>query len=89
MTTRYPHTGRPHGAHTAIEFRAFFEAATLPWALPWLLRAPKGDGHPVLLLPGFMAGDVSMIALEIFLRNRGYDVSTWGFGRNIGFIFRE
>ena len=85
MTTRHTHTGRPHGAHTAIEFRAFLEAASLPWALPWLLRAPRGDGHPVLLLPGFMAGDVSMIALEIFLRNRGYDVSTWGFGRNIGF----
>ena len=47
MTTRHPHTGSPHIAHTALEFRAVFEAATLPYALPWLLRAPRGDGHPL------------------------------------------
>ena len=26
---------------------------------PLLLQAPKGDGHPVLALPGFLASDLS------------------------------
>ena len=85
MTTRHPHKGRPSVIHSALEFRWMFEAMTLPYSLPWLLRVPKGDGHPVLLLPGFMASEITLIALETFLRNRGYDVSSWGFGRNVGF----
>ncbi len=85
MTTKHPHVGRPSLIHSALEWRSVLEAATLPYALPWLLRVPKGDGQPVLLLPGFMASEVTMICLQGFLRNRGYDVSHWGFGRNVGF----
>jgi pimeloyl-ACP methyl ester carboxylesterase len=68
-----------------LEVRALFEMATLPYALPMLMHAPQGDGHPVLLLPGFMGSESSLIALELFLRNRGYNVQTWGLGRNVGF----
>jgi len=39
----------------------------------------------VLLLPGFMGSEVSLIGLELFLRSRGYAVETWGLGRNVGF----
>jgi pimeloyl-ACP methyl ester carboxylesterase len=39
----------------------------------------------VLLLPGFMGSEGTLIALEVFLRNRGYAVQTWGLGRNVGF----
>jgi pimeloyl-ACP methyl ester carboxylesterase len=49
------------------------------------MAAPHGDGHPVLLLPGFMADEATLFALKLFLRSRGYDVQTWGFGRNLGF----
>jgi pimeloyl-ACP methyl ester carboxylesterase len=59
--------------------------ALLPVSLPLLLEAPAGDGHPVLLVPGFMASEVSLIALKVFLQNKGYDVHTWGLGRNMGF----
>jgi pimeloyl-ACP methyl ester carboxylesterase len=89
MATRHPHSGRPHPAHSAIELRAVLEIACLPWALPLLLAAPRGDGHPVLLLPGFMGSELSLIGLELFLRNRGYAVETWGLGRNIGFHARH
>jgi pimeloyl-ACP methyl ester carboxylesterase len=68
-----------------LEVRAFFEMASLPYSLPMLMQAPQGDGHPVLLLPGFMGSEGSLIALELFLRNRGYQVQTWGLGRNVGF----
>jgi pimeloyl-ACP methyl ester carboxylesterase len=49
------------------------------------MTAPHGDGHPVLLLPGFMADEATLFALRTFLKSRGYDVQTWGFGRNLGF----
>ena len=54
-----------------------------------LARTPRGDGHPVLLLPGFMADEGTLIVLKLFLENRGYEVQTWGFGRNVGFSSRH
>ncbi len=85
MATRQTHVGKPRLLHQLIEPRAFLELAMLPWSLPLLARTPRGDGHPVLLLPGFMADEATMIALKLFLQNRGYQVETWGFGRNVGF----
>ena len=85
MTTRHPHKDSPHPLHSATELRAVFELALLPYSLPLLMTAPHGDGHPVLLLPGFMASEVSLFPLKLFLGNRGYDVDTWGLGRNVGF----
>ena len=85
MASRHPHAGKPKTAHSVLEVRALFELALLPWSLPVLATAPPGDGHPVLLLPGFMGSELSLIALEVFLRNRGYAVETWGLGRNVGF----
>ena len=85
MATRHTHQGQPSPAHSAIEWRALAELAVLPATLPILLRAPRGDGHPVLLLPGFMGSELSLIGLQVFLRNRGHAVETWGLGRNVGF----
>jgi len=68
-----------------LEGRAFLEAGLLPPLLPLLQATPKGDGHPVLLVPGFTAGDSTLIGLQFFLRSRGYHVETWGFGQNTGF----
>lgn len=82
---RHHHSGAPRLIHSLLEPRAFFEAALLPMSLPLLLQAPKGDGHPVLLLPGFMADEKSLFVLKAFLQRKGYDVHTWGFGRNLGF----
>jgi pimeloyl-ACP methyl ester carboxylesterase len=85
MASRHPHTGRPSVLSSALEMRFFMELATLPWLWPVLATAPHGDGHPVLLLPGFMGSEASLIGLELYLRGRGYDVQTWGLGRNVGF----
>lgn len=49
-----------------------------------LLRLPKGDGHTVYVLPGFMTGDQSTVVLRRFLDARGYRSVPWGFGRNLG-----
>lgn len=89
MAKRLTHEGEPLLLHQMAEWRAVLEAAMLPWALPLLQAAPRGDGHPVLLLPGFMAGEATMAPMKWFLRNRGYEVQSWGFGRNVGFRSRH
>jgi pimeloyl-ACP methyl ester carboxylesterase len=53
-----------------------------------LMRAPRGDGHPVLTLPGFLASDLSMAPMRRYLKELGYDAYAWNIGRNIGGISR-
>jgi pimeloyl-ACP methyl ester carboxylesterase len=64
--------------------RATWEFTVLLALAPWLRRAPRGDGHPVLVLPGLLADDAAMVACGAFLRDRGYAVHGWGEGRNLG-----
>ena len=67
-----------------LEGRALSEFGAFLGALPLLSLAPRGDGHPVLVLPGLVASDISTRPLRSFLRNRGYAVSGWRQGRNYG-----
>lgn len=50
-----------------------------------LRKARRGEGQPVLLLPGFGAGDDSMNWLRDVLCDVGFDAHTWGLGQNLGF----
>jgi pimeloyl-ACP methyl ester carboxylesterase len=68
----------------ALESRAVFEWASFALAWPWLKRAPKGDGHPVLVLPGLVAGDSSTWPLRRFLEELGYVAYPWKLGVNFG-----
>lgn len=62
--------------------RAMFEASQLALSLPRLLRAPRGDGHPVLVLPGYVSDDTSTIALRTLLERLEYSVHGWDGGFN-------
>jgi pimeloyl-ACP methyl ester carboxylesterase len=53
-------------------------------AEPLLSRAQSGDGHPVLVLPGFLADDATTVLLRCHLRSLGYATRGWHLGRNIG-----
>jgi pimeloyl-ACP methyl ester carboxylesterase len=75
---------RPGLGLLLLEGRAVLELAALLVAYPLLRRAPRGDGHPVLVLPGFMASDFSTRLLRSFLRDRGYAAHGWKLGRNTG-----
>ena len=66
------------GRRALSEFGAFLHA------LPLLHLTPKGDGHPVLVIPGLMAGDDLTLPLRKFLGGRGYAVKGWGLGLNRG-----
>ncbi len=64
--------------------RAAAELGVLFLSRPLLRDAPAGDGHPVLVLPGFLADDRSTVSLRRFLRQHGHYVHGWRLGRNLG-----
>jgi pimeloyl-ACP methyl ester carboxylesterase len=80
---------RPPGLGLLLaEVRGIFEFNTSLLLSPLLMRAPKGDGHPVLTLPGFLASDLSMAPMRRYLKELGYDSYAWKMGRNIGGVNR-
>jgi hypothetical protein len=46
---------------------------------------PQGDGHPVLVLPGFLAGPPSTRLLRDVIGRLGYRPYDWGQGWNFGY----
>ncbi len=64
--------------------RAVVSAGALAAGLPLLRLAPRGEPHPVLVLPGLMASDMSTVPLRRWLRGLGYPVVGWELGRNRG-----
>lgn len=65
--------------------RALVELGSLATlAGPLYATVPRGDGHPVLVLPGFLTSDVSTVVLRRFLTRLGYDARSWDLGRNLG-----
>jgi len=67
--------------------RALLELATLIPAHALLRKAPMGDGHPVMTVPGFRGSDTSMNILRRYLLRWGYDPHPWGLGTNLGIGF--
>ena len=78
--------GPPSKFLELLELRVVSELAATVASLPLLAQAPRGDGHPVLVLPGLIATDASTGLLRAYLRDRGHDVHGWRLGRNIGLV---
>jgi pimeloyl-ACP methyl ester carboxylesterase len=66
------------------ELRAPLELVHFVLTGAFVSSLPRGDGHPVMLIPGFGAGDLAMRPLAMALERLGYAASTWGQGRNMG-----
>lgn len=64
--------------------RSVVELGQLATARSVLRTAPRGDGHPVLVLPGLLASDASTTSLRWFLARLGYRPHRWNLGRNLG-----
>src|SRR5229473_5989155 len=80
---------RPPGLGLLLaEARGIFEFNASLLLSPLLMRAPRGDGHPVLTLPGFLASDLSMAPMRRYLTELGYDTHGWRMGRNTGGVAR-
>lgn len=83
MSERVPR--RRRGLLAATEpVRALASAGAFAAGLPLLQLAPRGEPHPVLVLPGLMASDLSTRTLRVWLRRLGYPVVGWSLGRNRG-----
>jgi len=69
---------------TVLEtMRIGFEVNALFLSAGLLATTPRGDGHVVLVLPGFATDDGATILLRTFLAWRGYDVRAWDLGYNL------
>lgn len=64
--------------------RAAWTAATRWRHRQALATAPRGDGRPVMVLPGLFNADRQTALLRRYLRDLGYDAHGWGLGRNLG-----
>ncbi|WP_448624159.1 esterase/lipase family protein [Geodermatophilus sp. URMC 64] len=81
--SRVPYDRR--GVLAATEpVRAMASAGAFAATWPLLALAPRGDRHPVLVLPGLGATDLSTGTLRRWLRGLGYPVVGWELGRNRG-----
>jgi pimeloyl-ACP methyl ester carboxylesterase len=77
--------GRPPLLKTLSELRALAEIGGLMISRGALQKhADKGDGHPVLIIPGFMSGDTITRSMRRFLQQLGYDPHPWEQGTNLG-----
>lgn len=92
-TTRRPEAG-PAGAFlpfpawwlTVTDLgRASVETAAWHAVRHVLPGSGRGDGQPVLVLPGFLTSDLATGALRAHLRNRGFHTHRWTLGLNQGF----
>ena len=86
-----PSRPTPHGIPTApvrylpLELRVLgelprFLAATRALPHDW----PRGDGHAVVVIPGYGMTDPTTWALRRALTQLGYAAHGWGLGRNVG-----
>jgi pimeloyl-ACP methyl ester carboxylesterase len=81
-TAIYPEP--PALTHSVLELgRIFLEMGSSAFLQPAYRLLPKGDGHTVMTLPGFMGADGSTASLRKFLRRQGYQAMPWGLGRNL------
>ena len=75
----------PHLWWSASEARAVLDIAGFYAGRRKLRQLPKGDGHSVLVIPGFLSGDSSTLQLRGLLRDLGYRVYGWRQGTNTVF----
>jgi pimeloyl-ACP methyl ester carboxylesterase len=83
-----PRTGRPIAAPGFLdllgELRAPLEATAFLLGPDVTRGLPRGDGHPVLLLPPFGLDGAAMLPLARALDRLGYAAHDWGEGRCLG-----
>lgn len=61
-----------------------FEFARLIAAWPSLARQQRGNGEPVIVLPGLGASNISTVIMRGYLSWLGYSTQGWDVGRNHG-----
>ncbi|OOL32676.1 alpha/beta hydrolase [Rhodococcus rhodochrous] len=83
-TTQRGHTAPGRLLYFTDPARAAVDYALLAYSAPLLAALPRGDKHPVLVLPGLNTSDASTYTLRTVLKGLGYKTYGWQLGRNIG-----
>jgi pimeloyl-ACP methyl ester carboxylesterase len=63
--------------------RAAWTLGSLAFSRAMLMEAPRGDGRPVMLLPGLFTSDTSNVLLPRYLDSLGYRAAGWELGYNL------
>ncbi len=90
MTVRTAQDSTQTDQHAPSIWRLLAEGRAIGEYALWLGHGlsrkalPKGDGHGVVIYPGFMAGDALTKPMRHALRHLGYNVTGWEQGINIG-----
>lgn len=79
--------GKPSLLSSLRELGTPLEFLKFPFQTSMLVSAPRGDGRPVLLLPGFSSPEMPLLPLRAYLDFLGYEASTWGLGVNHGDVY--
>jgi pimeloyl-ACP methyl ester carboxylesterase len=79
---------KPSNLLFLLEGRAVYDAAAMLPMFALRRYLPQGDGHPVLVLPGFLASSRSTKPLRKFIENLGYRAHRWKLGYNMGYSMR-
>jgi len=83
--TAFPSDRPLDAAYGALkDISSFIACAVRPPCAPPVENMPKGDGHAVIVFPGFLTGDWATKELIAWLRKVGYDARGWGAGSNWG-----
>ena len=73
---------RPPLHYFLYELRILYEIPS--YFLTKLKSYKKGDGHPIIVFPGFTGTDLSTKPLRSFLKKINYKPHTWNLGVNLG-----
>ena len=79
-----PEIAAPPPHLLALEARVLAELPLFVLRTLSIRGLPRGDGHPVLVIPGFGANDLSTAPLRRALRRLGYAAHGWDLGTNLG-----
>jgi pimeloyl-ACP methyl ester carboxylesterase len=77
----------PEKRESLRELQGLFAIAGLPFQWRSLRANTRGNGQPVIVLPGFGMDRGSTWMMRVFLGRLGYDVHDWGLGRNHGNVW--
>ncbi len=77
-------SGPPLGSALIDEYRGILQVGRLATRTRALRRASRGDGAPVVVIPGWRSPEASMAPVRAYLRWLGHDARHWGFGTNLG-----
>lgn len=72
----------PSALWTLTEPRVLGEWAAYFWNRKKLRQLPRGDWHPVIVIPGFLGTDGTTNSLRKILSEIGYETHGWGLGQN-------